>query len=128
MAKTTFTAEQLEEVLEKVKNIDQDFPNLPINFLKPYQEFWDKEVFPLQLKRVGDDKDVNISVKEFIGGVDAGAMSIILQVGFGNDARYFQKNGFYDSWDNGNDDYQWDGGFNEVEAKEVKVTQWTMKS
>ena len=123
----SFSVKDLEEVLEKVKNIDIDFPDLPIQYRGRYEEFWDKSAFPLTLKKVGDEENVYVFVKEFIGGDEAGSMSIVLQTGHGDKARYFQKNGFYDSWDNGNDDYQWDGGFYEVEPKEVTVTQWASK-
>ena len=123
-----FTAKELQDALDKVQTIDRDFPELPIEFRGEYEEFWSKEFFPIVLKQVGDEKRVTVHVEEFIGGDEAGAMSIILRVGYGDNARYFQKNGFYDSWDNGNDGYQWDGGFSEVESKVVTVTQWVHKS
>lgn len=122
-----FTVKDLEEELRKVENIDNDFPELPIRFRRSYQEFWSQETFPIDLKSVGDETNVHVTVKEFIGGDEAGSMAIILQTGYGENARYFQETGYYDSWDNGNDEYQWDGGFYEVEPKEVTVTQWSNK-
>ena len=127
MPKTTFTAKQLAEVLDKVQRIDQDFPELPIRYMRDYQEFYSEDTFPLLLKKVGTDENVTVYYREFVGGDEAGPMSVILATGYGTDMRYFKKDGYYDSWDNGNDDYQWDGGFYEVESKEVTVTQWVSK-
>lgn len=123
--KTTFTAKQLEEALNKVTTADTDFPDYPILCGLDSYSLWDEASYPLILRKVGEDKNVTVRCKEYFGGEEGGdhAMFIILSVSWGEDERFFKKNGEYDSWDSS----EWDGPLYEAVATEVTRTEWVMK-
>lgn len=125
MAKTTFTAEQLEEALEGLKNLEKAFPDYPLSDRFTEYSIWSEGSYPLTLRKVGDDQSVTVGVKDFFGGEEGGdhRMYVVLQVGWGADTRYFEKTGEYNSWD----DSYWDGGFCEVVSQEVKKVEWVAK-
>lgn len=116
--KTTFTAKELDDkindILTVVSAISED-----------NEEFWREETFPLEFKTVGNDTDVTLSVKEFFGGEEDGdhSMRCILQVGEGDDVRYFLKTGVYNSWD----DSEWDGPLMEVYPETMEVIKWVTR-
>lgn len=124
----SFTAKELEEALNKVKTADNDFPEYPLrNGLEEDYSLWNKSTFPIVLTRVGEEENVGVYCEEYFGGEEGGDhhMYIILRTGssYRGDERFFQKTGEYNSWDTS----YWDGGFTEVEPKEVTVTQWATK-
>lgn len=125
MAKTTFTAAQLEAALNKLTTVDTDFPDYPIVLGLGHYDLWDESTYSLTLRSVGKDTNVHVSCKEYFGGEEGGdhRMYIVLQVGYGADARYFEKTGEYNSWDSS----EWDGPMYEVVSQEVKRTEWVAK-
>ncbi len=130
MAKTTFTVEALQAAINEVILINKMFPELPIKLnFSDHSSFWSESTFPLTFKKIGNDEDVTLYLEDYFDGQEGGdhSMCCVLYVGFGADKRYFLKTGLYDSWDNGNDDYQWDGEITEVVSKEVKKIEWVAK-
>jgi hypothetical protein len=125
MVKTTFTAEELANAIDEVQKINDNFPELPIKLPLGYYDFWSQDSFPMTFKQVGNDKNVTVFIKEYFDGEEGGdhEMRCVLQVGHGNDARYFLKTGLYNSWDTS----EWDGPLTEVVAQEVKRTEWVTK-
>ena len=121
-----FTAKQLEEALNELESLDDDFPDYPLTNILSYRKWQDKDNFPLTFKKVGEDLDVVVWCEDYFGGEEGGdhGMYIILKAGRYNDYRYFRKDGEYNSWD----DSFWDGAFYEVEQKEKVVKVWEMKS
>lgn len=126
MAKTTFTAAQLEAAINKLDTVDHEFSEYPLLVLPgSFSSVWDEGFFPRTFRKIGSDENVRVDVKDFFYGEEGGdhRMYIILQVGWGDTARYFEKSGEYNSWDAS----AWDGGFVEVEQKEVTKTEWVTK-
>jgi hypothetical protein len=125
MSKTTFTPEQLEEAIESLTVIDDNFPDYPILNGRNHSQLWSEETFPIRFRKIGDDENVYVSCKEYFGGEEGGdhRMYMVIQTGWGTDTRYFMKTGEYNSWDSS----EWDGEFYEVVAQEVKKTEWVNK-
>jgi len=126
MAKTTFTAAELQGAFNDIITADARFPEYPlVLFPYPYDEIWDEGFFPRTFRQIGNDEKVTVNVVEYFGGEEGGdhAMYIIFSVGYGNEQRYFKKTGEYNSWD----DSSWDGNIYEVEAQEVTLKQWVAK-
>lgn len=124
----SFTAQELEEALQKVQQADRDFPEHPLRVgLESDYELWDESPYPLTLTQVGDQKNVTVYCEEYFGGEEGGdhAMYIILRTGstYNDTARYFQKTGEYNSWDTS----YWDGAFQEVQSEKVEKTIWVSK-
>lgn len=125
-SKTTFTAEQLQGAFNDIQTADARYPEFPVKlFHGSYDEIWREEHFPMIIRKIGDDEDVVVSIKEYFDGEEGGdhRMFIIFSVGYGNTQRYFKKTGEYNSWD----DSTWDGGIYEVVSQEVKKTEWVTK-
>lgn len=125
MAKTTFTPEQLEAEIVKLQSLSKEFPDFPVVIDRSYYDLWDEETFPVTFKQVGEDKNVTVYCEDHFGGEEGGdhRMYTVLRVGYGDDIRYFEKNGEYNSWESS----EWDGGFYEVVPEEVTVKQWSVK-
>ena len=125
MAKTTFTAEQLEAAIEGLVNLNDKFPELPIDVSVSRYSLWEEGTYPIVFKQIGEDKNVAVYVEEHFGGEEGGdhGMYTVLRVGYGEDKRCFMKTGEYNSWDSS----EWDGSFDEVVPEEVKVIQWSVK-
>jgi hypothetical protein len=126
MVKTTFTVDELNTAIQSVIDIDRKFPDLPVVLY--YEGFWAERTFPLTFKKVGENNNVIVQLEELHigGGLEAGdnIMHCIISTGYGENKRYFKKTGFLDSWDNGEDDYKWDGELTEVIPQEVTFKQW----
>lgn len=125
----SFTPNQLEEALLKLKTADRDFPEHPLRIeMDSDYRLWDESSYPLTLTQVGDEKGVRVYCEDYFGGEEGGdhRMYIILRTGntYNGTARYFEKTGEYNSWD----DSYWDGAIQEVEAKEVTKTEWVTKA
>lgn len=127
MSKTTFSVDELQAAINEVILIGQTFPELPIRlaFSDSY-DFWKEETFPLRFKKIGHDEDVTIRCTDFFDGEEGGDhnMRCVMEVGYGDDKRYFLKTGLYDSWDSS----EWDGPILEVEPKTMEVIKWVTRA
>lgn len=125
MAKTTFTAAQLQGVFNDVLTADERYPEYPLKNNFSYNGLCDEGAFPLTFRQIGEDKNVTVYVEDYFGGEEGGdhAMYIIYKVGYGENARYFEKTGEYNSWD----DSSWDGPITEVVSQKVERVEWVAK-
>lgn len=108
-----FTVEELAEKLEEL------FVENEKNGDSPWCEKW------YSFEELGKDEGniEGFGKAEFVESYGGEGMGderwIVFKVG----DRYFQKNGFYSSWDGSS----WDGELEEVEPREVTVTQYFAK-
>ena len=108
-----FTAKELETYLE-------DNSETLFDYKSPWNGIDEMDY------RDGTDGTVEVpgfgklELVENFGGEGMGdQMWVVFKVG----DRMFRMNGYYDSWNGG----EWDGSLEEVEAREVKVTQYFPK-
>lgn len=118
-----FTAKQLEEALDAAAEFAQENQEAPV-WLN--DDAWDEEFYPIGLRQVGDEKYVSVKFEEYEGGEGQGDYChMIISTGYGNDKRYFKKEGNYTSYEGM--DFSYSGDLEEVVKKEVKVEQWVAK-
>jgi len=120
---TKFTVDQLEEQLNALPGNEEWQDN--VNVMLPTDP-WTEESYPLWLKQVGDDQWVKVDFVEHVGGEGQGdTVYMVLETGYGDQKRFFKKNGSYDSY-NGSD---WEyGNFQEVYQTEKVIKVWEPKS
>lgn len=120
-----FTAEQLDEAFISLENADSDFPKYPLLLNYGSTSIYDNLDFPIKLREVGNEKNVVVAIHERFDGEEGGdhRVYIIFRVGYGDSARYFEKTGEYNSWE----DSTWFDGLTEVVPKEVKKIEWVSK-
>lgn len=121
-----FTAKQLEDKLEEISTFEVDI-ELPIYLgLDKSESIWEEEVqYPIIIKDFLGEQYFRINKEDSFYGEEGGdhQMYVILSTGYGDNKRYFRKDGQYDSWA----ESSWDGGFYEVEQKEKIIKVWTQK-
>lgn len=118
----SFTVKQLEDEMLKIPEL----ANLETNIVLQHRT-WSEESYPIAFKSVGDEKYVTVRHEDTEGGEDQGSYCcLIFSTGYGDNKRFFRKEGTYTSYDGMDFDYS--SPMTEVEKKEVTVSQWVEKS